>query len=737
MELLNKCRDNAERYYGDLLLSSEQSLAQALFTYAEKTTNSEDQGTYFDAVTLLKKNSSAMHATFNRQLRINFQAFVDKTLVERNHHKKTDVSALSLINSDQLEDELAISVIVSKSNSLYSEQLWKLNRRLAVLRGGMQTSDETNPFGPASVCDSIQTAIAQLSIGNKPKIFIYKQLSQILIPRFETILTILNEELVEKGVLPHLRFAVSRAALKAKQHPTKAPTTRARIDELANKPRSSIAHQHELYNSIRQLQAQLQTGPQTHTAGGISFEDIAADGKDSEDSFSTLDYALALSVIQHSKAFTSAAVLNRPIASESVEGKLFSQLKQQANQNARHKMTPEDADTVDIVGMIFRYMLDDSNLNDAVKSMLSHLHTPYLKLALMDKEFLNNANHPARNLLDSMAAASVRWVKDDKDRKVLPKVKSIIKTILQDFVDDATIFDELLEDFLAFKENLEKRSGMVEKRNKESQQGLERLEISRQRAAEEISGRLEQSKVPENICNLLQKTWEDFLSFNLLRHGDKSQAWKSALKVVDGVIWSVKSSNVSGSKIDVQQRQNDLEKMVSEGLKNIGYDKDASTNLLNSLRDAQQLAYEAVVQEKNAAIHPQTAPTAEKLIKPHIQKRGNRSFTSTVGKPNSTERLTEDEQKMNDKLQGIAFGTWFEFQNDVNPLQLKLAWYSQVTSHYMFVDSDGVKQAVKTQTELAKDLVTGDAQIIIRDSRSFMERAFEAVLDKLNLRSTN
>lgn len=728
MERLNKCRDNAERYYGDALLSCEKPLAQSLFDYAKKTTNSEDQGTYFDAVALLKKNSDAMHATFKRQLGDNFQAFVDNTNVERNHSKKIELGALSLLNSDELEDELAISVIVSKSNSLYSEQLWKLNRRLAVLRGGRHTSDETNPFGPASVCDSIQIAMAQLSIGNKPKIFLYKQLSQILIPRFKTILTLLNEELREKGVLPHLRFSVSRTTLKAKQHPNNGPDTRTGNKELANEPRSKATQQHEIFNAIRQLQAQQHIGAQTHTASGVSFQNIAADGKGGDDSFSTLDYALALSVIQHSKAFTSAAALNRPLAAESVEIKLFNQLNQQANPDARHKMTFEDANTVDLVGMIFRYMLDDSNLNDAVKSMLSHLHTPYLKLALMDKTFLNDVNHPARKLLNSMAAASVLWVKDDKDRKVLPKVKSIIKTILDDFVDDASIFDTLLEDFLAFKENLEKRSKMVEKRNKESQQGLERLEISKQRATEEIITRLEQSQIPENISHLLQKTWGDFLSFNLLRHGDKSQAWQSALKVVDGVIWSVGPSKVSGSAADIQQRQNDLERMVSEGLKTMGYDQDASTTLLSSLRDAQQLAFRAAAQNDNSAQHPQNSSP---------QQRDHQILSSDEEKTKRETMLSKDEQIMNDKVQEIAFGTWFEFQDGPNPYQLKLAWYSQVTSHYMFVDSNGVKQVVKMQTDLAKDLAAGDIHIIIRDDRSFMERAFESVLGKLKVRSKN
>ncbi len=732
MELLNTCRDNAHKYYIDLLVSNEETLSQALFDYAERCTNSEDQGRYFDAVKLLKKNSKNMHSAFQKRLTADFQAFADNKLVGRSVNERIDPSNLSLVNRDELEDELAISVIISKSNSLNSEHLWKLNRRLAVLRGGKQITDETNPFGPALICEAIQIAITQLSLESKPKIFVYKQLGQALIPCFEKILTRLNEDLKDNAILPNLRFTVSRAALKEKQHPTNDSHIDQEPNDSITETSVSIAHQHELYNSIRQLQLQ-QTGTRTQTAGGIDFANVTADGSGGADSFSALDYALALSVIQQSKAFTSAAALNRPLQADSVEDKLFTQLGQQANKNARHKITNDDANTVDFVGMIFRFMLDDEKLNDAVKSMLSHLHTPYLKLALMDKNFLDNNDHPARQLLNSMTAVSIRWVKDDKDRKVLPKIKSTIKAILEDFVDDQSIFGILLEDFLVFNENLEKRAKMVEKRNTESQQGLERLEISKQRAASEMTNRLEQSNIPTNIGNLLEKTWADFLSFNLLRHGDNSQAWESALKVVDGVVWSVRPSKAAGSKIDFQRRQFALEKTVSEGLKTIGYDKDASATLLNSLREAHELAYhEAEKNKLEGARH-----TIKNVPDEHIEdsKKSVSSKEAISPKEPATMDilLTEDQRAMINKLQEIAFGTWFEFQNGENPYHLKLAWYSRVTSHYMFVDRDGIKQAVKTQIDLAKKLAAGEAQIVIPNNKSFMERAFEAVFEKLNL----
>src|SRR5690606_4912333 len=98
------------------------------------------------------------------------------------------------------------------------------------------------------------------------------------------------------------------------------------------------------------------------------------------------------------------------------------------------------ADTVDLVGAIFRYMLDEPKLADVVKSLLSHLHTPYLKLALIDPSLLEDQNHVARQLLDRMADYGARWVTDERERVVLPKLREMVETLLRGFVDDVTIF---------------------------------------------------------------------------------------------------------------------------------------------------------------------------------------------------------------------------------------------------------------------------------------------------------
>jgi hypothetical protein len=68
-------------------------------------------------------------------------------------------------------------------------------------------------------------------------------------------------------------------------------------------------------------------------------------------------------------------------------------------------LSPVDANVIDLIGMLFEYMLNDPVLPNAAKALLSHLHTPYLKVALLDHRVLEDSGHPARRLLDEMVEA--------------------------------------------------------------------------------------------------------------------------------------------------------------------------------------------------------------------------------------------------------------------------------------------------------------------------------------------
>ncbi|HSB96837.1 MAG TPA: DUF1631 family protein [Spongiibacteraceae bacterium] len=707
MELLARCRDFALPFYSDLLRSAQHTLRERLFEQAEKGGSNDEQRCFFDAIQQLNDCCEAMQEVFVQQLQHGYQQF----LLGRD---EDDVAPprrtgnLTLVAREQLEDQLAISMIVSRAGSQHAEALWKLNRRLAVLRGGQKVIDDSNPFGPAKVGLALRQAMGELQVDFKARIFIYKHLGKLLLAVFGKVFDTLNQTLVAGGVLANLKFVISKDAEATPPQPGAA----LRADPAA--PIPEAAEQRRMYASIIEalrLRAQA-TGPRQQTVGGVSYAGLAAGRDGAPENFSALDFALVLSALQQAPEFHAQGVLQRPLPIDVVEQRLFAQLKKQAKPEARHQLGERDADTVDLVGMIFRYMLDDPKIPDLVKSLLSHLHTPYLKLAILDPNFLLDQQHPARLLLNRMAETGARWVHDDKERVVLPKLKTIVETILRGFIDDLELFERLLEDFERFRESLDKRAEMVEKRNRSAQEGIERLNIAKQRAASEIAARIKGLAIPLPIQQLLQKPWTDFLAFNFLRNGDNSLSWNAALKVVDGVLWSVQGGKGRGEE-EFKRYQQQLEQAIADGLHTIGYDDKIGQELLSALRSAQQQTFLG-----QPAVHEAPEPVAEVVPEVPVESA-----------------FTPEQQQIAERLRShLAFGTLFEFDRaDQPPQQLKLAWFSQVSAHYMFVNQSGIKQRLEGLSFLVHGLSAGTIRIVEAEKRGFMERAFHVILNKLNL----
>lgn len=710
MELLARCRDLALPFYGNLMQSAQQTLRERLFEQAEKGNSNEEQRCYFDAIQQLNQVAEAMQRSFTAQLQHGYDQFLvgrdeDDIAPPLRAHK------LTLVAREQLEDELAVSMIVSRASSQHAEALWKLNRRLAVLRGGKKVMDDSNPFGPAKVGLALRQAMNELEVELKARIFIYKHLGKLLLAVFGKVFDSLNATLIDGGVLPNLKFVISKEYEAETAEPPPSPNPK-------DAPTSAEegAEQRQLYHSIiEQLRERVGSGPRVGTAGGVSYGGLQAGHDGASENFLPLDYALVLTALQQAPEFNAGVALQRPLAIDRVEQRLFAQLNQQARPDQRHQLAQRDADAVDLVGMVFRFMLDDGKIPDVVKSLLSHLHTPYLKLALLDKTFLENQQHPARVLVNRMAETGSRWVTDDKERVVLPKLRNMVETILRGFVDDTDLFARLLEDFNRFRESLDKRAEMAEKRNRSAQEGVERLAAAKQRAATEIGERIKGFAIPESIQQLLHKPWTDFLTFNYLRNGEDSLSWKAALKVVDGVLWSVQGDS-SRSREEFQRYQQQLEQSIAEGLRTIGYSSEAGEELLFALRRAQEQAFDGKPVVQPAAT-PAPAPSAL---------------------PEAVAQFSAEEEELADMLRSkVEFGAMFEFDRPgQRPQLLKLAWFSRVSGHYMFVNPAGIKQLIETLPHLVSGLHAGTIRIVQPEKRSFMERAFTAIAHKLGLSLT-
>lgn len=375
-----------------------------------------------------------------------------------------------------------------------------------------------------------------------------------------------------------------------------------------------------------------------------------------------------------------------------------------------------DMQIIDLVGMLFDYMLSDDNLPNTIKALLSYLHTPFLKIAFIDPGFFEKTDHPARLLLNSLAEAGTRWVSNDgtAQYEIYPRIKGVVSRVLEEFQNDVRLFAELLLEFSGYTKKIARRQDLIERRAMEKVQGEEKLREVKIKVNGEISQRIENTELPSAVLLLLLQPWSDYLVFVLLRFGDESEDWDDGLHVVDDIIWSVQPKTKNEDKARQMELHEGLYDKLGLGFDTIAYDQAKANKLTDALFALQKMA----LQSQPLQFAPE--PMRSKLETMAAEK---------AGASDHQEDISEDEQRMVDSLKMIEFGTWFEFGDGK---RLKVAWYNSTTLHYMLVDQMGKKVGLKSGLELARDMLSGEAKVISGATKPFFERALENIFQSLN-----
>src|SRR5690606_27799687 len=84
---------------------------------------------------------------------------------------------------------------------------------------------------------------------------------------------------------------------------------------------------------------------------------------------------------------------------------LIVQLEQQSG--IRADIGRVDDEVINLVNMLFEFILQDRNLAAPMKNLISRLQIPIVKVALLDKTFFTKGGHAARRLLNDMATAAL------------------------------------------------------------------------------------------------------------------------------------------------------------------------------------------------------------------------------------------------------------------------------------------------------------------------------------------
>ncbi|CAE6895059.1 DUF1631 domain-containing protein [Ectopseudomonas khazarica] len=733
-DLVQACRKLVMNRLAEHLNGVFGQVDDTLFECAEKAENNKVQTLFFDSMREIRRQRPQIERSYHQQIATNFSDFLDGKLQSQTA-AQLDSEHLELVQNEDYEEILQVTNMVSRVKARCTQQLFALEQRLALLNNGQKLGEDNNPFGPQAIAQAFREALAPCPFPLQIKTILYMLFDRHVMQSLDSLYGALNQRLIDAGVLPNLKYSaqinpsVSRPeapkaeapapAQPATGKPGTAPASAepALLDlDLSAPPPSDPSALFSGLSSL--LDEHRHSHPDAPLLGGTRSI-VSFSPREASRTYSASELLAALNRMQQQSAHELAQRLQKPQAVEGLKADLQQQLESHSSLPGDSKVSEQEADVIDLVGMLFDFILDDENLPDACKTALSHLHTPYLKIALMDKALFTQHHHPARRLLNTMAQAGVLYGSEGDERGLLAKMQWVVERVIHGFSGDLALFDGLIEEFNEYVDTLRHKVELRERRAVEAAKGRDRLLGAREQALDVVQRCLEQRDLPAIIRNFLELTWADVLVFVLLRHGEQSEEWRRASEVAEQLAWS----GTPLDEADTQRLQELRVPMLSDLRKGLellgGYHEDGIRRLLQDL-----VACQHAVQAKQPQLAAQLSPTLPES--PLGAMLGEDA--DLVRQAPSRNTLSTRAQALAKELADVEFGTWFEFVSNGQSRVLKLSWFSPTTHNYMFVDNSGQRVAIKPLTVLANEMEKGLARIVTPERATpLVDRALTAI----------
>jgi hypothetical protein len=739
-ELAQSCRKLVMSRLDEHLAGVFGQVDDTLFECAEQAENNQLQSLFFDSMREIRKLRPQIERTYHQTIARNFSEFFDGKLKSPPSSAEQDAEQLALVQNEDYEESLQVINMVSRVKARCSQPLFALEQRLALLNNGEKLREDGNPFGPQMIALAFREALAPSPFPLRIKFILYSLFDQHVMRSLDSLYEDLNQRLIDAGILPNLKHGIQRSAPPPSRRtapPGNAPATEETPLGLPPAPASAAkAAKDAPHTSAPDLSGPPPSDPAALLNGlsallgehrrhasdspllsAPSISSFAPRG--ATRTYSKVELLDALNRLQRQSAEDLAQRMRQPQRVEGLKSALQRQLESHSQQPGQQKLTDQEADIIDLVGMLFDFILDDTCLADCYKTALSHLHTPYLKVALQDTALFTQRQHPARRLLNALAQAGVLFGGPDDECGLLDKMRWVVERVINGFSGDLLLFEALLEEFGEYTSTLKDKVELRERRAVEAAKGRDKLLSARQQALEVIAGCLSNRELPSIIRSFLELTWTDVLVFVLLRHGEHSREWRRTSEVAEQLAWSGTVLDAAGRE-RLQGLRVTLLDDLHKGLQLLGgHHEDDIRRLLQDLVACQH-AVQAKQPQLAAALHP-TLPESTLGV-----MLGEDATLAPLASHQPD--LPPLAQALSEELKHIEFGTWFEFDADGQTRTLKLSWFSPTTRNYMFVDHSGQRVAVKALPQLAREMEQGLARIVPPERATpLMDRALTAI----------
>ncbi|MGO1502419.1 MAG: DUF1631 domain-containing protein [Marinobacter sp.] len=705
---VTRIRDTVVAGLGDLLQGAFDAVDDSLFELANNARSNNEQNRYFEAMREIRIKRKGVERHFQNTV-AHFFANPPHTS-QRNKDslgKQANADSLALVGNDDLEEQVALTAMITKAKAHFQGPLLQLQARFSKVYDGASDEKPVNPMAPEHLCSAFTEAIQALEIQIRERLILLKQFDRYVVSNLGMLLDEANRILIQSGVIPNFRYH-GKSGEQHSAHETKSTGEKNLEGSAApgENQQDSGAGSNAVFEQIHQLLARQranagipsrQHDPDIRVIGGNELAGLLT-------SLSLNTQASAESNLSEGEPFTI-----------DLRGAVQQILAQENPRDGKKPALQEmDEDLINLVSMLFEFILDDYNLSAPIQVLISRLQIPILKVVIKDKSFFSKTTHPARKLLNALARAGIGWSNsDEKTRdKLYEMIHGIVQRILNEFDGDVTLFETLNDEFEQFLARENRKASLVEQRTRESERGRIKSQKAQELVDRVIQERVAHYRLPEPVYSILVNGWSRVMFLAYLRD-DVEHRWQESVKVVDDLIWCLHPHQEDTERDQWVRVVPSLLKSLRAGLEEVSYNAAKLDDTMGHLKHELAEAF-------------RTSCSLEPVEEPQIQEEDLDDARLQAEFQPEDAAIAE----FMTQIDSIEIGGWVEFRlvNGAN-FRCKLSAIIEEADSFVFVNRMGLKVIEKSRVDLAHEMRRG--RMTLLEQGAFIDRALDAVVSSL------
>ncbi len=497
------------RAFEKLVLKQLRILLSSLFDQAdsvlpelvEASSNGDAWRSYKDCLALLNGARDSIIADYAMAVGKKLIPADDKpTLLSATAFEIND---LSLQDPTSLDRKILADRVGGRADHRYTSILQDINPRLDTWTYTRGANIVPEALSPPNLCALFVDALDSLKLETEQIRIALELFETICVPKFEDLYKAVLEELTSMGIQPYTRALARPGSAAGTSSGGAAPSS----------------------GQPAQAGGDGSAGTPNAGAGG--------GGGGGGPAGPQLD-AQTRSLLQNLSAqYSNSAPYN--------DARLAHDLQQIAQgQSVTGWSVPAAADALrrsKAVGRVFRKVNADRHVRPELKDSFAQMQFPVMKVAMADSDFFMQNDHPLRGLLNEVLSLMARS-RISTDRGAA-NIEQMVEQIREQFDIDASKVrpkdGEQLEP--AATERLEAFAKQQKAAVKARREDI--IARSREVATDELWARTAQRNLPDSARRICAYGWIPMAALNLLRHGNHSQQWESALDLLDRIVEAV------------------------------------------------------------------------------------------------------------------------------------------------------------------------------------------------------